>query len=389
MYNLEAIRPTYLEVDIDRILHNIKITKERIGKDCELMAIVKGDFYGLGIKGTFKYLEEGGIDNYGVAMLSEALELRKLGTKKDILILGYTPPYQYDYLIDEDIIPTIYDLEEAKTLSELALEKNKKARIHIKVDTGMHRIGFDTSDKSVEIVEEISKLEGIQIDGIFSHFTASEEIEKEKSHNEAKLFTDFCKKLEEKGVKLGKKHMSNSGAVIDMPEYTFDLVRNGYNLTGLYDPTIKHENLPVVLTCRLKTTIARVKTIDSGEGIGYNSTFTTEKETKIATLPIGYTDGYKKQLSNIGEVLVNGKRAKIRGTICMDQMMVDVTNIDCKVGDEAIVYGYEEENAPTILEVSQLLKTGNIDIISTIARRVPRVYIKDGKVVDVVDYLLD
>lgn len=389
MLNLEAIRPSYMEVDIDKILYNMKLLKERLGKETKLMAIVKGDFYGLGIKGTLKYLEEGA-DSYGVAMLSEAIELRRLGTNKDILILGYTPPYQYKYLLEYEIIPTMYDLNEAKELSELALKEGKKAKIHIKVDTGMTRLGFDTSDESVDIVEEISKLEGIEIDGIFSHFTSSEEIDKEKTHIQGKMFFDFCDKLESRGVKLGDKHISNSGAVIDLPEYKSDLVRNGYNLTGLYDPTIHYENLPIKLTCRLRSIIARVRTVPKGTGVGYNTTFVTEKEeTKIATIPLGYTDGYKKLLSNKGEVLINGKRAPIRGSICMDQFMVEVTDIDCKVGDEVVLFGYKEENGPTILEISELLNTGNIDIISTISRRIPRVYKKDGEIVDIVDYILD
>ncbi len=388
MYNLEDIRPTYLEVNIDRIIHNIDITKDRVGQDTELMGVVKGDLYGLGIRGVFKYLEDSRINSYGVATLNEALELRRLGTKKNILILGYTPISQFKYLIEENIFPTIYTYEDAKALSDLALEKNKVAGIHIKVDTGMHRIGFDLSDGSIDQVEKISKLDGVKIEGIFSHFVGSEEIDKTKSHRQAENFLDFCKKLEDRGVIVGKKHMSNSGAVVDLPEYKFDLVRNGYNITGLYDPTVNHENLPVILACQLKTIVARVAEVEEGEGIGYNSTFVTDKKTKIATLPIGYTDGYKKQLSNRGQVQINGQRAKIRGTICMDQMMVDVSDIDCKVGDPVIVFGYED-NAPSVLELSQELKTGNIDIISNIARRVPRVYVKDGKIVDIVDYLLD
>ncbi len=389
MINFKELRPTYLEVDIDAILYNLKLLRERIGDDVELMATVKGDFYGLGIRETWKYLDENGVDSYCVATMNEAVELRKLGTKKDILILGYTSPRQYSLLLEYDIMPAMFDLDDAKKLSEMAISAGKKAKIHIKVDTGMTRIGFDLSEESMDKVAEISKLEGIVIDGIFSHFTSSEETDKTKSHMQAKMFHEFLQGLEKRDVDYGKRHLANSAAVIDLPEYNEDIIRNGYNLTGMHDSTVKIENLPVKLVSQLKTEIGRVRKVPKGTGISYNSKYITQEEGEvIATLPVGYADGYKRALSNLGEVLINGKRAKIRGSICMDQMMVDVTDIDCKAGDEAILFGYVE-NAPTTAELAGLLGTGNIDIHSTLTRRVPRVYIKDGEVVAVTDYLMD
>lgn len=390
MVDFKDIRPTYLEVDIDAILYNLKLLREKIGPNVELMATVKGDFYGLGLRETWKYLDENGVDSYCVATMNEAIELRKLGTKKDILILGYTSPRQYPLLLDYDIMPAMYDLEDAKKLSQLALEADKKTKIHIKVDTGMTRIGFDTSEESMDKVGEIAKLEGLKIDGIFTHFTASEEIDKTKSHKQAEMFYAFIKGLDARGVNYGKKHMANSAAVIDLPEYNEDLIRNGYNLTGMYDNTVKIENLPIKPVSQFKTEIARVRKVPKGTGISYGSVYVTEKDDQvIATLPVGYSDGYKRGLSKVGgEVSVNGKRAKIRGTICMDQMMVDVTGIDCKAGDEVILFGYEE-NAPTTDELAELMETGNIDIHTTVARRVPRVYLKDGKPIAYTDYLMD
>ncbi len=389
MINFSDVRPTYLEVDIDAILYNLKLLREKIGDDVELMATVKGDFYGLGIRETWKYLDENGVDSYCVATMNEAIELRKLGTKKDILILGYTSPRQYKHLVEYDIMPAMYDVDDAKKLSDMAMEAGKKAKIHIKVDTGMTRIGFDISEESANKVAEISKMEGIIIDGIFSHFTSSEEIDKTKTHEQAKMFYEFIKKLEDLGVDYGKKHLANSAAVIDLPEYNEDIIRNGYNLTGMHDSTVKIENLPIKLVSQLKTEIARVRKVPKGTGVSYNSKYVTQEEGEvIATLPVGYADGYKRKLTGVGEVLINGKRAKIRGSICMDQMMVDVTDIDCKAGDEVILFGYEE-NAPTTAELAELLDTGNIDIHSTLTRRVPKVYIKDGEAVAMTDYLMD
>lgn len=389
MIDFKNVRPTYLEVDIDAILYNLKLLKEKIGDDVELMATVKGDFYGLGIRETWKYLDDNGADSYSVATLNEGIELRKLGTKKDILVLGYTSPRQYPLLLEYDIMPAMFDLEDAKKLSELAIAAGKNAKIHIKVDTGMTRIGFDTSEESMDKVAEISKLEGIVIDGIFSHFTSSEEIDKTKSHEQAKMFYGFIEGLDKREANYGKKHLANSAAVIDLPEYNEDIIRNGYNLTGMHDDTVHIDRLPIKLVSQFKTEIARVRKVPKGTGVSYNSSYVTEKEGQvIATLPVGYSDGYKRALTGKADVLVNGKRARIVGSICMDQMMIDVTDIDCKAGDEIILFGHVE-NAPTTAELAALLNTGNIDIHSTVGRRVPRVYIKDGKAVAMTDYLMD
>lgn len=389
MLNLKETRPTYLEVNLDNLLYNLKLLREQIGDDVELMATVKGDFYGIGLRGTWKVLDENGADSYCVATLNEAVELRQMGTRKDILILGYTSPGEYERLIEYEIMPTMYDVEDAKTLSELSKKHNKITPIHIKVDTGMTRIGFDTSDESVDKVKEISEMENLKIAGIFSHFSNSEDPDKSNAHRQAREYHDFCKRVEEKGVDLGKKHLANSAAVIDLPEYHEDLIRNGYSLTGMYDDTVKIERMPIKLTAKLKSEISRVRTVPKGTGVGYGSTFVTEKEeTTIATIPIGYCDGYKRALGNNGEVLINGQRAKVRGTICMDQMMVEVTGIDCKAGDEVVLFGYEG-NEPSVFEVAKTAGTNNIDIYCSVSRRVPRVYIKDGEVVDIVDYLRD
>ncbi|MDO5650399.1 MAG: alanine racemase, partial [Gallicola sp.] len=234
-----------------------------------------------------------------------------------------------------------------------------------------------------------SKMEGIEIDGIFTHFTASEEVDKSQTNKQAEMFYDFVKRAEEKGINLGKKHMSNSAAVIDMPEYSEDMVRNGYSISGVHDDTVIIENLPIKPVVAFKSEISRVRTVPKGTGISYGSTYVTEEEDQvIATVPVGYADGYKRHLSNKGEVSINGQRAKIRGLICMDQMMVDVTGMECKPGDEVVLFGYEEGD-PTIQELAKTAGTNYIDVYGNLSRRVPKVYFKDGEIVAVRDYLLD
>ncbi|WP_054252948.1 alanine racemase [Neofamilia massiliensis] len=388
MLELSDIRPGYLEVDVDRVLENIRLIRKRLGPDVKLMVPVKGNFYGLGVRGLLPLIDDQ-VDYYALALVSEALEVRRLGSTKEILLLSYTPRSQYKYLLDYNLMPSIFSYEDAKVLSDLAEERNKVHTIHLALDTGMTRIGFDLSDQSLADIEKISKLRGLKIGGIFTHFTSSEERDKETSYKQAKAYLDFINKLEARGVDLGLKHTSNSGAVVSLPEYNHNLVRPGSSVMGLVEEPEKYSNLPVLPTCQLKTKIVRIRTVDKGTKISYNGTYTVEKDgTKIATLALGYADGIKRQMANVGEVLIKGKRAKIRGKICMDQFMVDVTDIDCQVGDEVIVFGYEE-NAPVIGDVAGWSNTCKIDIISSISHRVPRVYIKDGRPVKIIDYLLD
>lgn len=382
------IRPGYFEIDVDRVLENIRLIRKRLGPNVKLMVPVKGNFYGLGVRGLLPYIDPY-VDYYALALVSEAAEVRRLGSTKEILLLSYTPRNQYKYLLEYNLMPSIFSYEDAKALSDLAIKNGRVQKIHIALDTGMTRIGFDLSENSLEQIEKISKLPGVKIHGIFTHFTSSEETDKTPSYRQGESYRDFIEKLEKREIDLGLKHTSNSGAVASLPDFNHNLVRPGSSVMGLVEEPSQHKNLPVLPTCQLKTKIVRIRTVDKGTKISYNGTYTVEKDgTRIATLALGYADGIKRQLANIGEVLINGKKAPIRGKICMDQFMVDVTDIDCKLGDEAIVFGYEE-NAPSIGEVADLAGTCKIDIICSVSKRVPRVYIKNGKVDKVVDYLFD
>ncbi|MDO5027841.1 MAG: alanine racemase [Bacillota bacterium] len=388
MVDFNDIRPGYFEIDVDRVLENIKLIRKRLGPDVKLMVPVKGNFYGLGLKGLLPYIDPY-VDYYALALVAEGVEVRRLGFDKDILLLSYTPRRQYKYLLDYRLMPSIFSYEDAKVLSDLAQARGLVHKIHLALDTGMTRIGFDLSDQAVEEIEKISKLPGVEIAGIFTHFSSSEEGNKETSHLQGQKFWDFVKKLEARGIDLGYKHASNSGAVVSLPEFDYDLVRPGSSVMGLVEEPGRHYLLPVLPTCQLKTEIVRIRTVNKGTKVSYNGTYTVERDgTRIATLALGYADGIKRSLANIGQVLINGKRAPIRGKICMDQFMVDVTDIDCKQGDQAIVFGYEE-GAPSIGDLADQAGTCKIDIICSVSKRVPRLYIKDGKIDKVVDDLFE
>lgn len=390
MDNFQDHRPAWLEVDLDNLIYNTRLFKEIIGKDVKLIATIKGNLYGAGVEHTVKLIDENGADIFAVATMSEAIELRKFGVTKQILILGITPVYQYKYLFEYDITPNIFNLDEARELSKEAEGRNVKKKIHVKLDTGMIRVGLDCSDKSVEQICEMARLPGIELEGIFSHFTSSEEKDKTLTRKQAEKFIDFNKRVNLNGINIPVKHISNSSAVIELPEYENQAVRVGYGLVGLYSgPDVSHARAELKPIMQLKARIIRLREVDKGTTIGYNCTYTVEKDnTVIATLPIGYADGYGRVFSNLAKVYVNGKLAPVRGMVCMDQMMIDVTGIDCKLWDEVILFGYEE-GVPTVYDLAELTNTSDTELVNSIARRVPRVYVRDKKVVAIKDYILD
>lgn len=379
-------RPAYLEVNVDQVIENAKLIKRYIGENVKFCAVAKGNMYGLGIKGLVKYIDEYAY-MFAVACLSEAIELRKLGVDKNILILGYTPEYQFSELIEYDIMPAIYSLDEARKLDDMAREAGKIQNIHIKLDTGMIRLGFAPTEESKLEIIEISKLKNLKIDGIFSHFTSAEEIDETITCEQYRIFKEFNDDLISRGVDLGIKHIANSAGTSDFKEFHEDMVRGGYYISGMWDETANRETIPVKPVAQMKAKIVRIREVPEGTPIGYNHSYVTDRTTKVATLPIGYSDGLPRGIRD-GHVSINGKKAKVLGSLCMDQMMVDVTDIDCKVLDEAIIYGYEAE-AMVINDLANLCGTNNIDIISNTSRRIPRVYIKDGKIIEVVDEVLE
>lgn len=387
MYDLEKIRPAWVEIDLDSLVHNIKEVKRLTQSPALVTAVVKADGYGHGAVKISQVLLDNGADRLAVAVLDEAIELRNAGYKVPILILGYTHPEQSSKIIDYNLEQTIYSLKAAKFLSQEAVKKNKIAKVHIKIDTGMRRIGMDTNIESIDTIVKISKLPGISIEGIFTHFAIADEKDKSFTEEQYKKFQWFCRELEKINVNIPVKHCANSAAIIELPEMHMDMVRAGimlYSLTTTSEMLRQSEFKQVM---SLKTRISHIKEIQSGESVGYGRTFIAEKPTRIASLPIGYADGYSRRLSGKAHVLVNGVRAPIVGRICMDQCMIDVTGIDnVSTGDEVVLFGCQRDNFISIDELAKTLDTINHEIVCAINRRVPRVYKRNGKIVDIMSY---
>ena len=376
------------DVDLDAIHHNLSLAKSVINKDTQLMAVIKADGYGHGANQIAKYCDDV-IDRYAVAIPEEGIDLRKAGFTKPINLLGYTHPTQYEDVINYDLIPAIFTLDMAKTLSQKALSMNKTVKIHIKLDTGMSRIGFADNEKSVDVIKEISLLPNLEVDGIFSHFARADEKDKSVARSQFERFTNFVNKLKSKGLEIPNCHISNSAAIMELSDMNLQIVRSGIITYGLYpSEEMDKENFKIIPAMELKSQVSFVKTLKAGTPVGYGGTYVTDKETVIATIPVGYADGYPRSLSNKGRVIIKGQSAPIVGRVCMDQFMVDVTCIEgVKQGDEVTLMGKEGEEFISCEELSGLAGSFNYEFVCNISKRVPRVYYKDGKIVDVVTYV--
>lgn len=384
----KMIRPVWAEIDLDAIKYNIDSIKRRVDTK-ELIAVIKADAYGHGALDVSKTLVENGATKLAVAVITEAMELRHGNINTPIMILGYTPLEFAADLINYDIEQTIFDLEYAKKLSEIALNLGKKAKVHVALDTGMGRIGFLINDNSLNEILKISSLKGLEVVGIFTHFATADESDKNYSNKQYKKFTDFNEKLISKGVNIPLKHVSNSGAIIDMPNTYLDGVRAGIVLYGYYpSEDVLKQNLDLKKAITIKTQVAHVKILDKDEYVSYGRKFKTERKSIIATLPIGYADGYSRALTGKAKVIINGKFAPVVGTICMDQCMIDVTDIgDVHVGDEVIVLGKDKDLKFDADDMAKAMGTINYEVLCMIKQRIPRVYIEDGKVKSIRNYI--
>ena len=385
---IDNIRPTWAEIDLDNLEHNMKeIAKLCKGK--EIIAVLKADAYGHGALDVARTLINGGATKLGVAVITEALELRDSGIDTPIVILGYTPLSFAKELIRNDIEQTVYTYECAAELSKEAQSLNKRVKIHVAVDTGMGRIGFLLTNQGLNEIEALSKLPNVDIDAIFTHFATADEADKSYTLEQMEKFNWFCDALEKRGVNVGKKHIANSAAIIDMPDAYFDGVRPGILLYGYYPSyEVNREKLDLKRVLTLKANISYVKTLPKGEYISYGRKFYTERESIIATIPIGYADGYSRQMLNKAKVIINGQLAPVVGSICMDQCMVDVTDIgQVKEGDEVILLGEQNGVKFDAEDMAEIIGTISYEVICMISKRVPRVYIRDGEIVKVRNYV--
>ena len=380
---------TWVEINLDALEYNFDAVREELPENMKILAVVKANAYGHGAIGIAKFLEDKA-DYLAVAATDEALELRKNGVNCPILILGHIPYGDYDNIVKFNITPTISDFYEAELFSKAAVKAGVTAPLHIAVDTGMNRIGFLVNAESVKEIKEINSLPNIKIEGVFSHFAAADISDKTYTLKQVEKFDQFMKTLSAEGVNAPIKHLYNSAAIADL-EKKYDMVRQGIILYGLRpSDEVEFNNIKVPQpVMSMKTRVVQVKTLPSGECISYGCTFTTEKETKVATLCAGYADGVTRVLSNNGEVLIRGKRAKIIGRVCMDQFMVDVTDIpDVEAGDTATIFGTDGEETISVDEIAKKANTINYEIICNINSRVTRVYMKNGKVESAFGYLL-
>ena len=374
---MKKYRRIWVEVDLDALHHNLNEAK-RVSKGAKILAVVKADGYGHGAVEIAKELHEEA-DYFGVALIDEALQLRRNGVIKPILILGYTSPTQYETLIEADITQAIFSREAARQLSDTAVRMGKKAKIHVVVDTGMSRIGFPPTEESVETIKWINTLPGLFVEGIFSHFALADSKDKTVDKMQLKRFGFVLDGLEREGIHIPIKHISNSAAVIDS-DYSFDMVRCGIMLYGMY-PSDEVDKTKVSLkpVMTLKSSVIQVKTLPPGEGVSYGHTFVTTRETRIATVSAGYGDGYPRALSSKGRVIINGQYAPIIGRVCMDIFMVDISHIDgVKVEDPVILIGRDGDKEITAEEVGALADTFNYEIVCSVSRRVPRIYLKNS-----------
>ena len=332
-----------------------------------------------------------GVDGFAVAIIEEGIALRKQGITKPILILGYTSEYQYASLIQHEIEQTVFSYEMAEAISKFAVTMKKEARIHIKVDTGMNRIGFKPTEESVGQVQRIQKLPNIKIQGIFTHFACADEEDKTSARYQKELFDQFVSKIEEKGIEIPVKHVSNSAAIMDLRECRMDMVRSGIITYGLYpSEEVDKSAIDLKPALSLISHVIHVKEVGPGEGVSYGSTFVTDRKTRIATIPVGYADGYPRALSSRGRVIIRGQYAPIIGRICMDQFMVDVTDIEgVSVMDRVTLVGTEGDKNISVEEAADLAGSFNYEFVCGIGKRVPRVYFQDGKAKEAVDYLED
>ena len=376
-------------IDLDAIEYNMENMYANLKKETKMMVVLKTDGYGHGAVPIAKMLEEKDyVWGYAVALVEEGLLLLKSGVKKPVLCLGGIFPDQYEAAIRAGIRMNVYTYEMAKAISEKAVELGSTAFVHIKLDTAMSRLGFQISEESVEEIEKISKLPRIEMEGLFTHFAKADETDKAGANKQMEAYLWMKEKLAGRGIHFAYYHCSNSAGIIDLPEANMDLVRAGISTYGLY-PSEEVDKSAVALhpAMQIFAHVIHVKWVEPGTQISYGGTFEAKTRMKVATIPIGYGDGYPRSLSNKGYVLIHGKKAPILGRVCMDQMMVDVTEIsDVKFGDLVTIVGENEGAFLPVEELSALSGRFDYEFICDINKRVPREYIRNGQVVEQVDY---
>lgn len=387
---LESYQRVWAEVDLDAIWENMVHMKENIAEKTKILAVIKTDGYGHGGVPIAKMLEQ--LDfmfGYAAATYEEAHVLREAGVKKPILILGYTFPYCYEELIREEIRPAVYRRDTVEELVAAAAKVGQKAKVHIKVDTGMGRIGITPDEEGLEFVRFLMGHPELEVEGIFTHFAKSDEEDKTSANHQLKLFQNFIDRIQtELGLTIPVKHCANSAAILEMPQANMDMVRAGITTYGLYpSEEVSKDIVPLRAAMSLYSHIVYCKTIHAGQSVSYGGLFTAQKDTRVATIPVGYGDGYPRSLSGKGYVLIRGKKAPILGRVCMDQFMVDISEIPGVMeGDKVTLLGVDGTERITAEELGELSGRFNYEFVCDLGKRIPRVYRQHGEITEVRDY---
>ncbi len=382
-------RPTWVEISIDAIHHNIAEFRRNLSADMRIMAVVKGNAYGHGAIGVAQAAIEAGADYLAVAFLDEAMQLRQAGITAPILILGYTSPQEIELVDKLDVTITVYSDE---MLSALAVRRSERPiKIHVKLDTGMGRIGIAGEDAAIRFIDRALSMPGVDVEGLFTHYASADETDKRYTHEQHERMERVVRHYAERGITFPCLHAGNSATGIDTPELSYNLLRLGISMYGLYpSEQVRRERVRLKPVMTYKTKIVHVQTWPAGSGISYGSIYHTQADERIATLPVGYADGYSRMLSGKAEVLVRGVKVPVVGRICMDQCMINVTDIpDVQVGDEVVLYGEQGDHTISVEDVAAQLGTVNYEVVCMVNYRVPRVFIREnGSTAMVINHLL-
>lgn len=389
----DFFKRTWAEVDLNALKNNVDIIRSRLGENTKLMAVVKADCYGHGSQYCLPEFEKAGCDFYAVSNIEEALDVRKY-TDKPILILGFTPSRYASALAENNISQAVFSLDYAKELALTAEKSSVNVKIHIKADTGMQRIGFSCFDGqrinvAANEIKSVCALPHLTAEGIFTHFAESDNKKAvdDFTDHQFECFIQMIRLLDSYGINFKYRHCANSAAIFMHKEKQLDMVRAGIVLYGLYPSADMIGSFGIEPVMTLKSVISMIKTVPKGQTIGYGRTYTAVEDIKIATVPVGYADGYPRSLSNKGYVMIKGKRANIVGNVCMDQMMVDVSKIpDASVDDEVLLFGKSNDGYIPADEIAWLGNTIGYELISNLGKRVPLVFTRNGKTENIIDY---
>lgn len=378
---------TQAKIDLDAVEYNYNNTRAKLPQGCKLLGVIKADAYGHGAVELARFLENK-CDFFGVACIEEAVELKKAGIKTPILILGYVAPAFYDLVVKYEIRIPVFSYDTAKALSDEAVKQGKTVPFHFCIDTGMSRIGFQVNEESADVCKQICTLPNIEAEGLFSHFATADESDLTKALAQREKYKAFVEMLENRGIQIPIKHLNNSAGIMNFDEY-FDMCRMGIILYGLYpSEEVDKSLLDIKPVMSWLTHISHIKTLEAGREVSYGGTFKTTEPRVIATIPVGYADGYPRCLSNKGRVIINGQYASIVGRVCMDQFMVDVTDVDGAELDSIVtLVGKDGDAELSMEEVSNAAYSFNYELPCRVARRVPRTYYKDGKFIKATNYM--